>query len=122
MMNELDDVIRLAELGDFGPLRRWAELAKTDPVLCAPQASEEQMLALEQKFALMLERSDKGRLWYALAFYADPATYLATSIVVDPPCGPFIEDQSYVEDYQREVPGKLARETLEALQTEATHG
>jgi hypothetical protein len=108
LLSELDDVIKFAQLGDFKPLLRWSRLAQDEGVLSAPQASEEQMLALEHKFARMLASSDKGKLWHALAFYADPETYR----------GAFSEDFSYDENLER-VPGKLARDTLDALQKEA---
>lgn len=56
------------------------------------------------------------RLYHALAFYADPETYFATSIAFDPPCGAFREDFSLVpdSDFEREMPGKRAREALDS--------
>lgn len=53
-------------------------------------------------------------LWMALAFYGDPETYHATSVLFDPPCGAFREDFSIVKDsdYKRPMPGRLARKTL----------
>lgn len=47
-------------------------------------------MTLEQKYEIALE---------ALAFYADPETYFATSIFSDPPCG------EIVHDYSNEEPG-----------------
>jgi len=49
----------------------------------------------------------------ALAFYADPDSYFAISIMTDRPCGGFAEDIGEVDAYDREMPGKLAREILE---------
>lgn len=57
----------------------------------------------------------------ALAFYADPTVYHAILIVPDRPAGEFADDVSDVssidggEGYNRPMPGKLARETLEKL-------
>ena len=55
----------------------------------------------------------------ALDFYANPDNYHALMILADPPCGDFIRDVSMADDwtefpYAREMPGKLAREALEA--------
>jgi hypothetical protein len=59
----------------------------------------------------------------ALEFYAEPLTYFAVSVLSDPPSGAIMEDFSRVE---REidgvivnVPGKMAREALEALRKES---
>lgn len=57
----------------------------------------------------------------ALKFYADPATYHAVGFWFDPPCGGFDEDFSADhgdEFYQREMPGKTAREALAVIQGE----
>lgn len=48
----------------------------------------------------------------ALMFYADPENYHAIKFIGDPPCGSFIDDFSEVNNYNRPMPGKLARETL----------
>lgn len=48
----------------------------------------------------------------ALAFYAEPNTYFATAFMFDRPAGAFEEDFSYDEEYQRPMPGKLARQVL----------
>ncbi len=57
---------------------------------------------------------DAEKLYYALAFYADPATYHAVAFFFDPPCGDFRDDFSHDDEYGREMPGKYARETLNA--------
>jgi hypothetical protein len=50
----------------------------------------------------------------ALDFYADPETYHAIAFWFDPPCGGFAEDfdEDHGGDYDRPMPGKLARVTL----------
>jgi len=53
-----------------------------------------------------------------VAFYADPETYDAIAIVVDRPCGEFGDDFSDNNDYDYPKPGKLARDTFEALYKE----
>jgi len=52
------------------------------------------------------------KLAEGLCFYADPDSYFAISILTDPPCGGFAEDTSEVDSYDREMPGRIARETL----------
>jgi hypothetical protein len=60
--------------------------------------------------------AENDRLREALAFYADPDTYLAIGFFPDPPCGAFVDDFSvhgspgYADDDER--PGRLAREAL----------
>jgi len=53
----------------------------------------------------------------ALSFYADPDTYFAIGILPDKPCGAFIDDMSedHDGDYNRPMPGKLARQTLREI-------
>lgn len=51
----------------------------------------------------------------ALDFYADPENYHAISFLLDRPCGGFADDFSEDHghgDYERPMPGKLAREVL----------
>lgn len=66
---------------------------------------------------LLQEKADK--LEEALEFYADPNTYFAISFLGDSPCGGFADDQSLPGEwdtegiYDRPMPGKRARETLE---------
>ena len=50
----------------------------------------------------------------ALSFYGSPSSYHAIWFVVDPPCGGFADDLSedHGDDYERQMPGKLAREVL----------
>jgi hypothetical protein len=51
----------------------------------------------------------------ALSFYADPENYHAISFLLDRPCGGFADDFSEDHghaDYERPMPGKLAREVL----------
>jgi hypothetical protein len=47
-----------------------------------------------------------------LAFYGCPETYYAVAIAFDPPCGGFDKDFSYIAEYQRDMPGKLARKAI----------
>lgn len=58
------------------------------------------------------------KLVEALEFYADPENYHAILILPDRPSGAFADDFSDAEhpDYDRWMPGKLARETLAAMQ------
>lgn len=51
----------------------------------------------------------------ALDFYADPENYHAISFLMDRPCGGFADDFSEDHghpDYDRPMPGALARKTL----------
>ena len=50
----------------------------------------------------------------ALIFYADPDNYFAIGFFPDTPCGDFINDFSNTPqwEYDRPMPGKLARETI----------
>lgn len=54
----------------------------------------------------------------ALAFYSDPETYHAVSVIVDRPCGEFADDFSDNDDYDYPKPGKLARDTFKELYSE----
>lgn len=88
----------------------------------AEQRQEETGPAIQGAVELLIKREAElraahDRLWLALAFYADPETYHACAFAFDPPCGEFSNDFSYDADYDRDMPGKLARETLDALQT-----
>ena len=51
----------------------------------------------------------------ALQVYADPSFYHACSFIFDRPTGGFDEDFSPDEFYGREMPGKLARETIDRV-------
>ena len=53
----------------------------------------------------------------ALNVYADPSFYHACTVMFDPPTGGFDEDFSFDAEYGRDMPGKLARETLDAIDT-----
>lgn len=53
-----------------------------------------------------------GYMTDAVAFYADPQQYHAIWIQGDRPCGAFADDVGEVEDYDRPMPGQLARDTL----------
>lgn len=70
---------------------------------------EDQKLTLDQELYIALE---------ALAFYADPETYHAITILADKPTGGFDEDFSMSEYYGYEKPGKRAREAFEKLKIE----
>lgn len=63
-------------------------------------------------------RADRIKLIDALAFYGDAQTYHAITFWFDPPCGGFeddFDDEHGEPFYDREMPGKLARETLREL-------
>jgi hypothetical protein len=57
----------------------------------------------------------------ALQMYANPEFYHAIAILADPPTGGFDKDVSNVKelgfDYDRPMPGKLARATLKRLES-----
>jgi hypothetical protein len=60
-------------------------------------------------------REENERLREALEFYADPETYHAIAFLEERPCGNFMDDFSEDhghEDYDRAMPGKLARAAL----------
>ena len=51
----------------------------------------------------------------ALHFYADPESYHAIGLMIDRPAGGFADDFSFDhghKEYDREMPGKMAREVL----------
>ena len=57
-----------------------------------------------------------GMLWEALQEYGDPDFYRAVAFMADRPAGGFADDldESYSNlAYNRPMPGKLARETME---------
>lgn len=63
----------------------------------------------------MTDKEKIIKLSEALCFYADPDTYFAIGFLADKPCGEFIDDFSDdhgFNDYDRSMPGKLAREVL----------
>lgn len=56
-----------------------------------------------------------GMLWEALETYGDPEFYHAIAFLADPPAGNFAEDfeeEHGHPDYDRAMPGKLARMAL----------
>jgi hypothetical protein len=65
-----------------------------------------------------MDMTDKEKIWKlieALAFYADPDSYFAIGFLSDRPCGEFMDDFSDdhgFNQYDRAMPGKLARKTL----------
>jgi hypothetical protein len=69
--------------------------------------------ALAEKPALTDEQIEA--LVEALNVYADPGFYHACAFMFDRPTGGFDEDFSFDEGYGRDMPGKLARETLDAI-------
>jgi len=50
----------------------------------------------------------------ALEIYANPDFYFACSFFFDRPTGGFDEDFDYDEQYERDMPGKIARAALAA--------
>jgi hypothetical protein len=63
-------------------------------------------------------RQENAELRGALEFYADPDSYFAIFITPDRPAGAFADDfsEDHGGDYNRSMPGKLAREALCATQ------
>lgn len=54
----------------------------------------------------------------ALQMYGNPDSYYAIAFLYDPPCGEFRDDFSNVDkswQYNRKMPGKLARKTLDKI-------
>jgi len=63
----------------------------------------------------MNDRQKIQKLKDALYFYANPDTYFAIAFLRDHPCGAFMEDfcdKHEMKEYDRPMPGKLARQTL----------
>jgi len=61
------------------------------------------------------DRQKIQKLKDALYFYADPDSYFAIGFFPDRPCGEFMDDfddKHGFTNYDRPMPGKLARETL----------
>ncbi len=68
---------------------------------------------------LVVSRQTERSAVEALEEYANPENYHAVAFLFDRPCGGFADDFSDDHghpDYDRAMPGKLARETLRALQ------
>ena len=66
----------------------------------------------------MTDRQMIGKLVTAVTFYANPDTYFAIGFFPDKPCGGFLDDFSEdhgSENYDRAMPGKLARQTLSEI-------
>lgn len=83
-------------------VKRLAEFI-TDWITGEPSQSQG---AIDTAMRLLAEYSQ------ALAFYAEPTSYIGIGLWGDKPCGEFIEDFSYDNQLDRDVPGKLARQTL----------
>ena len=83
-----------------------------EPGCCGPCRARAELAYFQSKLA-EAER--------ALEFYADPETYHACAFYFDPPTGgfddDFDEDHGH-EDYDRPMPGKLARTTLATIREE----
>lgn len=62
-----------------------------------------------------VKKEDLLEMVETIQLYADPGFYHGCGFVFDRPTGGFDEDFSYDENYQRPVPGKLARQTLENI-------
>jgi hypothetical protein len=63
----------------------------------------------------MTDREKIQKLKDALHFYADPDSYFAIGFLADRPCGGFMDDfcdKHGIGQYDRPMPGKLARKTL----------
>ena len=63
----------------------------------------------------MNDRQKIQKLKDALYFYADPDSYYGIGFMSDPPCGEFMDDfcgKHGMNQYDRPMPGKLARKTL----------
>jgi len=81
---------------------------------------KDKMTQVELILENMKLRKQISALAEALSFYADPESYHAIAFIGDPPCGEFSDDFSDVDHYHydRPMPGKLARETLDAIEKE----
>lgn len=63
----------------------------------------------------MTDKEKIEKLIEALEFYADPDSYFGIGMLADKPCGEFADDFSAdhgFNQYDRPMPGKLARATL----------
>ncbi|MEA3420842.1 MAG: hypothetical protein U9Q97_04095 [Acidobacteriota bacterium] len=47
-----------------------------------------------------------------IGFYADPDNYFAIAFLPNHPCGDFINDFDYINQYGRPMPGMRARKIL----------
>jgi hypothetical protein len=72
-------------------------------------------LEAEMRDRLAAKDARIAELEETLAFYADAETYHAIAFLADPPCGEFMDDFSddHGDDYDRPMPGRRARSTLE---------
>lgn len=92
-------------------------------------ATEGELVAklVETADALMECTEYAKRLKEALEFYANPDSYFAILVMPDRPAGGFADDFSYADhlaeygEYNRPMPGKLARETLGIESEEQQH-
>ena len=62
----------------------------------------------------MTDQEKIKRLIKALVSYGNPDSYFAIGFLLDHPCGSFANDFEIIPggDYDRPMPGKLARQTL----------
>ena len=63
----------------------------------------------------MTDKEKIEKLSDTLLFYADPDSYFAIMFIPDSPCGGFMDDFSHDEQYDRGIPGKLARKVLKEV-------
>lgn len=87
-----------------------AEYARKFDELC-----DDEVLSEDHRNILRIVREKLFSAHDALMFYADPETYHACRIEVDPPTGGFdkdFDDKHGHDFYDREMPGSLARKTL----------
>ena len=89
-------------------------MANQDQVSEKSDAESDRIEELEREIRFLNELG--VRLFDALEFYADPATYFAIGFFPDPPNGDFMNDFSETELGHK--PGKLARETLDSVRKE----
>ena len=75
------------------------------------QCSKAAVESIQAKNAKLLEEVEKYKT--ALKFYADPETYFAIAMIADPPCGIWLDDQSWTGEDLRWKCGMRARIALD---------
>ena len=114
MMDKPDYETPLKRAELISEIHKWYEDKFKDSKVEFMQVSVFDLIA---DFVMQYERfkpssneESKERLREALEFYANPETYIATSLVVDRPCGEIDTDYSHTEMGSRL--GKRARQAL----------
>lgn len=90
---------------------KWLKSYERDEVALTAECLEE---LLQQAYLDAME-TVPVELARALAFYANPDTYIAVAFAFDPPCGEFRNDFEDLGKHRGRKPGKLARKVLEEI-------